>query len=228
MGGIVAVLTAEKVARIKRVDRKLAVMASQTASPAEAKNAKAMLAERRKTQAALPPDERLVAIAEDIKAEWGKGVESMLTVGRMLGEAYAYFKDDFGGVKGGPKKAYGDWLSTQALPFSSSTGWKLRIAAERETEVRAIIAEHRSLGGDAGWGVVTAVNNLLAGPKPEVEKSDPVDPAYAALRAARNAILGTEDEPINAFTGMHIEDLAKSAGLISELAAAYTAAKAAR
>jgi hypothetical protein len=59
-----------------------------------------------------------------------------------------------------------------------------------------------------------------------VEDATPVDRAYAAIRAAHFAILGTEEEPTNAFKTMHAEDLIKAAGFIKDLVAAYTEAKA--
>lgn len=218
-------LTAEKVARQKRVDRKLAIMASQTASPAEAEVAKNLLVARRATAEVAPPDERLAGIAEDIKAEWGRGIEAQFAIGRLLMDARAMFPGKE------QDKAFSRWLKAQEFPFGQTQAWRLRSAAEREPEVRAYLAAHATRTGKPGpeLGIAGAIVYMARDAKTErEEKVDPVDPAYAALRTARNLILGNEDEPTNAFVTMHLDDLAKSAGFIKELAAAYTEAKAAR
>lgn len=213
----------EKVRKRERINKKLALMAIQNDSPAEAEVAKAMLAKRRDTSVALTYDERLVIIAEDIKAEWGKTIEAQFAVGRRLSEARALFE--------GPSqdKAFGRWMKAQGFPFGQSYAWRLRTAYEREPEVRKFIEAHASSTGNEvgiGWALVQL--NKKAEPEALPEKIDPVDPAYAALRTARNAILGPEDAPVNAFLTMHVEDLVKSAGFIKELASAYQAAKAER
>jgi hypothetical protein len=82
--------------------------------------------------------------------------------------------------------------------------------------------------------VTTAVKALLAKPKAPVTiplaDTTPVDPGVAALRDAYNVLLGVvEGEPtVNAFLSMHVDDLAKCAGYIRSLAAAYQEARNAR
>jgi hypothetical protein len=101
--------------------------------------------------------------------------------------------------------------------------------------VRALI--DGKVGRD--MGVNTAVAQLLAGPKGKADGSEdddagelipvtdakPVDAAYAALRDATQAILGTEGAAKNAFLTMHVDDLSKCAVFIKELAAAYNVAR---
>lgn len=202
--------------------QKLQAMAEQTASPAEAEVAKAMLAKQ---------EGSLDAIADDIRTEWGKGIEAQFAVGRKLAEAWAIFKGD--------KVAYGRWCQEQAFPFHRNTGQVLRLAAEREPEVRAYLAEvNDSEGSQRDIGVMSAMKELQYGKRPPqgkyqaevlpVEDATPADPAYAAIRAAAHAIVGTDEEPKNAFLTMHVDDLAKSAGFIKALATAYNEAKAQR
>jgi hypothetical protein len=190
---------------------KLRAMASQDASPNEALVAQAMLDRMPAT---------LVDIAEQIKAEWGKGVEAQFAIGRLLSEARAQFVGD---------KEFGRWFASQDFPFSRQTAWELRSGAEREPEVRGFIADHaHSHGRDIG--IVWALQLMNAKPKPGAALVGPTadtDQDYAALRAAHSRILVVVDgvETGNKFLTMHVEDLSKSAILLKELIAAYQQAR---
>lgn len=208
--------------------QKLEAMANQTASPAEAEVAKNLLANLAPT-----PEDRLVAIQQDILSSWSRGIEEEFRIGHLLREAaelldpLARTKDASGKQAGAP---FSDWFKAQDFPFSMKTGYRLRVAAEREPEVRKLIAE--KTGRD--MGVNTAVAQLLAGPKAQPEgveagelipvtDATPAHPAYAALRTAHDLIVNK-----GGFGTMHVDDLAKSAGFIKDIAAAYNAAKAER
>lgn len=198
--------------------QKVAAMAEQSASPAEAEVAKAMLA----TMADDRP--RLEVLADDVRTEWGKGIDAQFAVGKSLSEAYSILNND--------KVAFGRWVAEQAFPFDQSTGYLLRIGYEREPEVRGFIANH-GLVHERELSVTTATKRLIAGPKKshteltgEVEPvtdTTPVDPAYAALRTAHRLIVEE-----GGFVNMHVEDLVKCAGFIKDLAAEYTVAKSTR
>lgn len=199
---------------------KVAAMAAQSASPEEAKVAANLLATMEKP--------RLEAIADEVRSEWGKGIESQFAVGRLLQQAWD--------VHGGDKVAYGRWCAEQNFPFHRNTGQVLRLAATREPEVRAYLAEvNDSEGSQRDIGVLSAYKELLYGPRQSQAKSTgevipttdttPADPAYAALRAAHRAVFG-EDGSLNAFKAMHVEDFAKSAEFLQTLANAWTSAKA--
>lgn len=206
---------------------KLRAMAAQTASPEEAAVAKAML---RKT--ANTPEERLEVIAYDINVEWGKGIDAQFAVGRLLLEARTIIESD---------KLFGQWLDAQPFGFSRQTAGRLREAAEREPEVRAFIATRSERSGK-DIGVPEAIKLLNAGPKPVADGSDgddagelipvtdatPAHPGYAALRAAHQALLGSEESPTNGFDDMHVDDMTKSAAYIMDIANAYKQAKAKR
>lgn len=191
---------------------KLAAMAAQTESPAEAAVAATKLANM--------PESTLEAIVRDINEEFGKGVESSFAIGRLLIKARDLLTQDI---------AFGKWFKEQDLPFGLRTAQRLRWAAENEKAVRALIGTTSK--SDREVGVVTAVQLLTAPAKhkaADVGETAPVDPAYSALRNAFNVILAPnmDGEPqSNAFLGMHVEDLAKSAGFIKALAKAYNEAK---
>lgn len=211
--------------------QKLEAMAAQTASPEEA-----LIAQ---TKLATLPVPRLEAIQQDIMSSWSKGIEEEFRIGNLLREAAdildpkARSKDASGKQAGAP---FTDWFKAQDFPFSMKTAYRLRTAAEREPEVRALIAA--KTGRDIG--VNSAVAQLLAPPKPSrieaaLEATVPADPPFAKFRAGVYAVLGyaVGEDGVgsfteNAFLTMHIDDLAASAGFIKELAAAYNVAKQAR
>lgn len=172
----------------------------------------------------ISPEDRLAGIADDIRAEWGRGNEAAFAIGRLLGEARNTFPSDI---------EYGRWVEAQQFPFSRQTAYRLRWASEHEPEVRAYIADP-AVGHKADLGVSTAVDRMTAKPKPPsaevipVTDATPADPAYASLRSAYRAIVGTDETPTNAFLTMHVDDLAKCASFIMGLAEAYKAAKSAR
>lgn len=206
--------------------QKVRAMADQTASPEEAAVAKAMLAKTANT-----PEERLEVIADEVRDEWGRGIDTQFRVGHLLIEAKAIMP---------ATQDFGAWLDVQDFPFGRKTAGTLREAAGREPEVRAFIADRNARSGQ-DIGPTWAVRLLNAGPKPVADGTDdddagelipvtdatPSDPAYALLRDATQAIVGTEEAPGNAFLSMHVDDLAKCAGYIKDLATAYNAAKAA-
>jgi hypothetical protein len=187
--------------------------------PQEAANAAAILATMEDTRP------RLDIIADEVRAEWGKGIEAQFSIGRLLAEAYTLFD--------GNDKGYGQWVAAQKFPFKGTVARLLRAGSEREDEVRQYLA-HRTSDGQSDISVQTAVAYLSAGngkqvasrPNPEVEPvtdTTPVDPAYAALRQAHQLIVEG-----GAFSTMHVDDLAKCAAYIKALAGAYNEAKASR
>jgi hypothetical protein len=173
-----------------------------------------------KQVAVMTSEESLAAIADSIKTEYNKGVDTAFDVGRLLVEARSLFPGD---------TEFGQWFREQEFPFVPRTSQRLMWAAQHEEEVRELIATTSKSQRDIG--VVTAVQQLQAGPPkakdPIVEEAEAVDPAYAAMRAAYFAVIGSEEEPGNAFLSMHAEDLTKVAGFIKVLAKAYNEAKAA-
>jgi|GEM_PF-2798202 len=194
---------------------KVAAMAEQSASPEEAEVAQAMLATMKRP--------RLEAIHEDIMSSWNRGIEEEFRVGRLLSEAAALLDPTArsvgadGKVTGSP---YGDWFRAKEFPFSMKTAQRLRIAADREPEVRALI--EGKVGRD--MGVNTAVAQLLAGPKPSTGEAEPITDttpvhrAYDAMRLAHR-LLVTE----GGFEDMHVDDMVKVAGFITNIVEAYKA-----
>lgn len=203
--------------------QKLEAMANQTASPEEAKVAKAMLA---KTQ------DPLDRIADSIRAEYGKGIEAQFAIGRLLMKARDMLP---GNVE------FGKWVDAQQFPFSRQVAWRLRVGAEREPEVRAMLvdSDQKQRGGPERT-VSGMVQALIAGPQPvdRVAEAFPpvaVDQSLSLLRQAHHRILsvevgedGTEQATGNTFLSMHVDDLVASAGYIKDLVNAYQTAKAAR
>jgi hypothetical protein len=191
---------------------KLQAMAGQTVSPAEATVAKSLLA---KTGTPL---ER---IAENIREEWGKGIDAQFAVGHRLIEARDMFPQDV---------EFGKWFKSEDFPFQLRTAHRLREAAAREPEVRALLSGQSA---QTDRSVSGAVQLLNAGPKEDageiipVTDETPMDRSYAALRDATYGIIGTDEEPKNTFLSMHVDDLAKCAGFIKALATAYNEAKSA-
>ena len=164
------------------------------------------------------PDHSLDSIAAAIREEWGRGIDAQFAIGRLLIEARAMHADDM---------AFGRWLTAQDLPFDRHMAYKFREATIREPAVRAIIAG-RTYSRQATSSIAATYDTMTRKPKPlaiDTGPTPPVDPAYAALRAARFAILGTDAAPINAFTTMHVDDLRESAATLTALVAAYQAAR---
>lgn len=184
-------------------------------NPNEAANAAAILAKT--------PESSLERIATDIKAEYGKGIEAQFAIGRLLNEAYALF---------GNTQDYGHWFAEQDFQFGKTVARLLRAGADREDEVRLLLASRKS--GSRDISVQTAVEYMERAPAPSTPQNngdeDVVDQNYAALRRAFNLIgVVVNGEPTgNAFLSMHVEDMAKSAGYIKVLAKLYNDAKAAR
>lgn len=206
-----------------RRQRIAAIAATAGYNPEEAAVAQSMLDN-------MPRD--LAAISTDIKAEYGKGIESQIAIGRLLAEAWS--------IHGGDKVAYGRWCQTQDFPFHRNTGQLLRLAAERESEVRAYIATANDPKGShrRDIGVQSAMKELLAG-KPRASQADvvpaaladPVDPAYNALRSAYNMLFGIGQDgvaTVNAFASMHVEDLSRSGDMLKRILSAYNEARSAR
>lgn len=199
--------------------------------PMEAATAKRMLE--------ATPEGNLDRIAADIKAEWGKGIESQFAIGRKLMEARAEF-DRPGKATGIGKESadalFGQWFRAQEFPFGRQTAWELRVAAEKEDEVRAFLtavasSDTRKREGDISIATAIKMMRSPATPvaiDPNAGDTSEVNQSYAALRKAYNFILDpdAEGEPqANGFVGMHVEDLAKSAALIQGLANAYAVAR---
>jgi hypothetical protein len=175
------------------------------------------------------PKARIEVIADTIRSEWGKGIDSQFVIGRLLSEARASF--------GESDKAYGKWVAEQEFGFSVSYAYRLRWAAENESAVRGYLESRASRTGKGPGpevGVAGAVVALNRKPKtPEVilpGEAEVADPALSILRTARNTILGWDGEQAtaNLFTDAHIEDLREAGTIIKALAAAYSEARTAR
>lgn len=207
--------------------QKLEAMAAQKESPAEAKVAKRKLA-----KLPVTPEDRLASIAAEVRTEYDRSVDSQFAIGRLLAEARTLMPSD---------KEYSAWLKQEKFSFSYKTAYYLRLGAEREPEVRQYIEDRPE--GSRDIGVTSVVKYLLDGKPaqpavPNDQLPEPiatVDQSFAALRTARNLILGIEvgedgkDAATgNAFLNMHVDDLTASAGYIKALATAYNEAKAAR
>lgn len=121
--------------RRTKLDKVRAIAATAEYNPAEAAVAAskvaAMEAGEGRTQVALE------AIATDIKAEWGKGIDSQFAIGRLLNDARALFPGD---------TEFGRWVAAQEFPFAKTRVYYLRQAALREDAVRAFIAARLSGG----------------------------------------------------------------------------------
>jgi hypothetical protein len=205
----------DTVAKARRRAKIAAIAKTADYNPEEAAVAQAMLEKS--------PEGTLERIATDIKVEWGKGIESQFAIGHMLSEAYNL-------LSGGDKQAFGRWFRAQNFQFDQPYAYRLRIAAERESDVRAYLAanaDHAQLHGRRPIeSITTVIQQWAAKPKPpvaDVGPTVPVDPAFAALREAHRLIVDGD-----AFLTMHIDDLHASAGFIKELVAAYQEAKARR
>ncbi len=192
---------------------KVAAMANQSASPEEAKVAASKLATMEKP--------RLETIAEDIRAEWGKGIDAQFAIGHKLAEAW--------GLLNQSKPLFGKWLDEQGFDFPQHVAYGLRVAAGRESEVRLLLANHAAglNGKKQEITITTAVRKLnaeAAGPKPgtgevlPVTDTTPVHRAYDAMRTAHR-LLVTE----SGFEDMHVDDMTKVAGFITDIVEAYKA-----
>lgn len=190
----------------------------------------------------VPGEDRLVAIADEIRSEWGKGIEAQFAIGRLLMEAWDQF--------GGDKVAYGRWSQEQNFPFHRNTGLNLRLAAEREPEVRAYLAEvNAPEGGQRDIGVNSAMKELLYGPRPsqakpaptftmdEVSENHRTDSVFTRWQFATYNILGrnvSDDDEATVtwadrpFEHLHVDDLVEAADLIKRLVTAYQTEKTAR
>lgn len=178
--------------------------------------------------AKLTPEEKatnkaLGGIANAIRKEVGKTVDSAFATGRLLGEARALLPSD---------PAFGKWLVAQELGISQPTAHRLRYAAEHEAEVREALTHSARNGRDIG--VTTAVKELVAGEQQEGRVSKESQSAVQALVNEEPLI---EDDGFAAFvsaaealdmTKLELGDLVELAGIIQNLAAAYKAEKARR
>jgi hypothetical protein len=188
--------------RRRRVDHLLVVRAARDPGP-EGEVARNMLERRRAEEAALPEDERLAVIADDIRAAWGRGIEAQFEIGRLLHEAMKVCRRAATGIgTNGPMALYGRWLRAQNLPFGKRSAYDLRIGYEREDEVRALIGGRTPNQRDIG--VVRAIQLLTAKPKPSPAQRE-------AQRIIREAL--APDEP----TGPFATWVAASEALIPEL-----------
>lgn len=109
----------------------------------------------------LSDEAALVSIADDIRAEFGKGIDAQFRIGHLLSEAAARL-DPSARYSEGPGKVgkgspFGDWFRAQNFPFSDVTAWRLRKGAEREEEVRAFISQVSSVQPGRDLGVTTAM-----------------------------------------------------------------------
>jgi hypothetical protein len=203
-------MTASATRRKKLADR---VAAVEQDTPEEHAIAKAMLVVEEAKIGVV--ETRLGDIADDIRAEYGKGIESQFAIGRLLIEARDLHPSD---------KLFGQWFGRQSFPFGTSPAYYLRIGAEREDEVRALLASNET---SSDWGVTSAVKFMTAkshvertGEAEPITDTTPVDPAYDAIRTARRLLV---DE--GGFEAMHVDDMTKVALAVKDIVAAYNAEK---
>jgi hypothetical protein len=198
-------------------------------NPEEAENAQRMLD--------ATPEGELDLIAGRIRAAWGKGIEAQFEVGRELMQARAKF-DEPGRATGIGKESadalFGQWFRAQEFPFGRQTAWELRVAAEREGEVRsflAAVAQRDSSKRAGDISIATAIKMMREPARPaaiDVGETAVVDQNYAVIRAAYNKVLNPTPEgeaQANGFIGMHIDDLLKARDMLKALVEAWTAAK---
>ena len=172
------------------------------------------------------PEGRLGDIVEDIKAEWGKGIESQFVIGHMLIEARSLMPSD---------PEFGKWLAVQSFPFSRQTAHRLRQAAEREPEVRAFIASRSEQSGkdiSPTWAIqslnvraanedkvdpssVKRVQQLFKDAEAEAQ-AEACTPAFATFKGAWAGL---------DLAQLPTEELVEFAGIVKEQVAAYNAEK---
>ena len=199
-----------------------AVAATADYNPAEAAVAVAKLSNM--------PTVTLPDIAEQIKDEWGKGVESQFAIGHLLVQARALLPSD---------PAFGGWLKEQSFPFTPGTARLFRLAAEREDEVRGAITAFLGTGKEVG--VVMGVKSLLGYLKPTAsepkrERDEATDdPGFSQVRAGIHALLGwvVDDEgegeaTKNGLLLLPNDQLVELKALVEALAKAYGEAARAR
>lgn len=171
------------------------------------------------------PEGQLDLISADIKAEWGKGIDSQFAIGHLLIKARQQFAADI---------EYGRWLRSQFFPFSYETANRMRNAALREPEVREFIAGLSRSTDRREISVTTAITYMNDGRVEGGRKKDvvgepaQVDPNYAVIRAAYNKVLNPTPEGEaqgNGFIGMHIDDLLRARDMLKALVESWTAAK---
>lgn len=193
-------------------------------NPAEAAVAADMLAK-------VAPD-RLDEIAADIMSSWSRGVEEEFRIGHLLREAAAILppearvKDERGRQA---KSPFGEWVRAQGFPFSMKTAYRLRVAADREDEVRALIGARAP--GSRDMGVNTAIALLLAAGATGVKRSESEardNPGFLALRRGIHALLqwevddaGVGRAKANALKNLPHDQLLEIKALVEALAQAY-------
>lgn len=160
------------------------------------------------------PARSLNSIARDIHKYVGKGHDALFAVGRLLLEARTVITSD---------REFGQWVSDQHIGMSQTTVHRLMVAAAREDEVRAFIAESSATGRDIG--PVTAVALLKAGPKAEPKAkpdSDDDQPAPVTSKSGANWFEPWRDLTLQAdLQALDVEQLTEFATVLKGAVSAY-------
>jgi hypothetical protein len=126
------------------------------------------------TLSAVPAARSLGEIADSIRAHWSATEDDRFAIGRDLIEARERFPSD---------PEFGQWMKAQEFPFNRQWGYTLRLAAENEPAVRAVLT-----------------SQLVSGRTPNIEKAlaavlhpiamvpDPTPAGYRELLAAFKAV----------------------------------------
>lgn len=160
---------------------------------------------------------RLVTIASTIRKEFGKGIDAQFAIGHLLREARAMFPAD---------RDFGNWVREQSFPFTNQTAWNLRMAAEREPEVREYIDGLKAVG-DRNIGVTTAFTELNRDKQPAdrvkaVQELLGPEKDTTAFVKFRNAAAALD------VTQLPDDELIELAGIVKTIAAEYNAEREAR
>ncbi len=159
-------------------------------------------------------------LKNDIRKEFGKGIDAQFAIGNLLIEAHVLMPDD---------RVYGRWVAEQNFPFRKGTAFLLQRGAEREDEVRAFIAA-RVQENERDIGVPYAMQ-LLDKPADDRQPKDrvkalqdllgdePETSTFVKFRAAAEALDVSQ---------LATEELVELAGIIQSLVGAYNVEKAAR
>lgn len=117
-------------------------------------------------------------IAASIRGHWAATEEDRFAIGRDLLEARDRFAGD---------REFGQWLQEQSFPFNRHWALTLRLAAENEREVRAVVASQLASGKRPN--IEKAVRAVLH-PEPAIDYPDEPAPSgdYARVMAALKAV----------------------------------------
>lgn len=129
----------------------------------------------------LPGSRTLDEIADSIRSHWEATEEDRFAIGRDLMDARQQFSGD---------REFGAWLVFQGFPFTSEWGRVLRLAAENEPEVRALLASQLASGRKPN--IEKAVKAVLhpepPTAKPKEEPTEETDSHWSALVSVMESI----------------------------------------